>query len=79
MAREVVNSHVVAGGRVGGSVDSGCMTEWMRANGLWTAADDAAVVARYGLHAWDDHWYCCRLQPWKRPRCPISKSVRGDV
>lgn len=65
MAREVVNSHVV----VGGSVDSGCMTDWMRANGLWTAADDAAVVARYGLHAWDDHWYCCRL----------SKSVRGDV
>lgn len=37
-----------------------CQLQWMREAGLWSAADDAAVILRYGPGALDDHWYCCR-------------------
>jgi len=44
---------------------SDCQLDWMRRNGLWTAADDAVVLERYGPGALTDHWYCCRAQPWQ--------------
>ena len=44
---------------------SSCQLQWMRQTGMWAAADDAAVILRYGPDALDDHWYCCRAQPWR--------------
>ncbi|XTP33126.1 hypothetical protein ACORG1_22940 [Mycobacterium sp. TJFP1] len=43
-----------------------CLLDWMRRAGLWSAADDAAVIARYGPGALDGHWWCCVAQPWAR-------------
>jgi hypothetical protein len=45
---------------------STCRLEWLRENGLWSAADDAIVIARrYGADALDSHRYCCVAQPWR--------------
>ncbi|MGH3266733.1 MAG: hypothetical protein ACRDNS_32650, partial [Trebonia sp.] len=36
-----------------------CTVKAMRAMGLWSAADDAIVEARYGPDAITGHVYCC--------------------
>ncbi len=45
---------------------SGCPRLWMIEHGLWSAADDAVVIERYGANALDSHEYCCgKSQPWR--------------
>ena len=44
---------------------SDCPVQWLRDNGLWSAADDAVIRARYGPGALDNHWFCCVAEPWR--------------
>ena len=58
----------------GGVTDgaSGCQLQWMREHGLWSAADDAVIIARYGPTALEGHWFCCVAQPWRKRSATLA-------
>ncbi|MCV7150535.1 hypothetical protein [Mycolicibacterium pyrenivorans] len=43
-----------------------CRLNWMREHGVWTARDDAVVIARYGPDALDGHRWCCVERLWEK-------------